>query len=162
MKIEKHNAHGMQLVVTLSLSEAAQLLEKLARTLRLAGDTNVNHYVDIPCKFEDDNDQWVDTDFTVMVEGDPMMSEEAGCQPAFPCGKPVEQQGSIPAGPCDRQEGHDLFCCRHNARPDYRTPVFVSKCRYCGVTKGAPNERPECPYPLARDYQHVWYKAALA
>jgi hypothetical protein len=34
-----------------------------------------------------------------------------------------------------------------------------SKCRFCGVTKGAPNERPECPYPNAKNYQHSWLPA---
>jgi hypothetical protein len=30
-------------------------------------------------------------------------------------------------------------------------------CRYCGVTKGAPNERQFCPSPEAANAQHDWF-----
>ena len=119
MKIEKHNAHGMQLLVSLSPKEVWQLIKKLAQTNNMVAQADVSHYVTIACEFEDDNDRWVPTDFTIVVVGNPAKSEEVGCQSAYPCGKPVEVQDSIPAGPCDLQEGHDANCYRCNARPVY-------------------------------------------
>jgi len=119
MKIEKHNSHGMELVVTMTLDEADDLIAKVSGVAATRAETDLNTYVSIPCQFEDDNNRWVATDFTLMVEGDPVKSENAGCQAAFPCGKPVEQMGSIPAGPCDLQEGHEDHCYRRNTKLDY-------------------------------------------
>ena len=120
MRVEKHNAHGMQLVVHLSPEEVFPLIEKLFKVAALVAVTNVNHYATIPCEFEDNNDRgWVPTDFTLMVEGDAAKSEELGCQAAYPCELPVEAMGSIPAGPCDLQDGHKPHCIRRNARPDH-------------------------------------------
>lgn len=106
MKIEKHNAHGMQLLVRLSVNEALALVEKLLKTGRLAAGTDFNYYVTLPCEFEDDNDKWVPTDLTLMVES----SKQELCLPSYPCGKHVEARGSIPAGHCIRQEGHEWGC----------------------------------------------------
>ena len=32
--------------------------------------------------------------------------------------------------------------------------TVAKACRFCGVIQGAPNERPECLYPNAKNYQH--------
>lgn len=102
MKIEKHNGHGMQLAVTLKPSEALSLAAKLLETAQKALDTDINTYVSVPCHFEDDNDRYVPTDFSVLVLGDDMRD----CQPTYPCGKPVED------GVCNRQAGHEYACYR--------------------------------------------------
>ena len=94
MKIEKHNAHGMQLLVRLSVNEALELVEKLLKTGRLVAGTDIDHYVTLPCQFEDDNDKWVPTELALMVEGGSRLL----CQPSYPCGKHVEAMGSIPPG----------------------------------------------------------------
>lgn len=108
MKIEKHNAHGMQLIVCLSVKETLELVEKLLKTSRLSAGTDLNYYVTLPCEFEDDNDKWVPTDLTLVVDD----NKSESCLPSYPCGKHVEAMGSIPAGPCTRQEGHDWGCTR--------------------------------------------------
>lgn len=120
MKVEKHNAHGMQLVVTLGApEEALALAAKLVETATKAMKTGSSHYVSLPCAFEDDDDRWHKTDFAVVVEGSALGS---ACYPAYPCGKPVERMGAIPAGPCDLQAGHEDGCYRRNAEPDYALP----------------------------------------
>jgi hypothetical protein len=57
MRIERHDAHGEQLVVFLSQKEAVDLLEKLAKTTKLAMGTDITHCVELPCEFENDNDR---------------------------------------------------------------------------------------------------------
>jgi hypothetical protein len=94
MKIEKHNAHGMQLIVCLSVSEVLELVEKLSKTGNMVTRTDLNYYVTIPCEFEDDNDKWVPTDLTLAVEG----PKAEPYLPSYPCGKHVEARGSNPAG----------------------------------------------------------------
>jgi hypothetical protein len=122
VKIEHHNAHGMQLVMLLSPVEALALARKLIDTASRVVETDLNHFVDMPCLFENDNDRWEPTDFDVVVEGNPVLSEDAGCQPTYPCNKHCEQEGSIPAGPCDHQVGHEHRCYRRWAKPDYSLP----------------------------------------
>lgn len=110
MKIAKHNSHGMQLLVELSLDDALHIISKLSKTVGLVAKTDLNHYITLPCQFEDDNDIWEPTDLTLVV-GDFAKSEVTGrCQSAYPCGKPVEARGSFPAGPCILQEGHKYGC----------------------------------------------------
>ena len=45
MKIEKHNAHGMQLLASLSPIEVWQLIKKLAQTNNMVAQADVSHYV---------------------------------------------------------------------------------------------------------------------
>ena len=47
MKIEKHNAHGMQLLVSLSPTEVWQLIKKLTQTNNMVAQADVSHYVKI-------------------------------------------------------------------------------------------------------------------
>ena len=119
MRIEYHNAHGSQLVLTLTKNETVEMINGLATALLKTNLTDVSHYTTFKNEFENDNDHWVLTNLNVLVEGDPVTTENVGCKPAFPCGKPVEQMGSIPAGPCDLAENHEFGCIRRNARPDY-------------------------------------------
>lgn len=77
MKVEKHNAHGLELVVTLSQEEAAVFVSKLTTTLRLVRDKDVNHAIHLPCLFEDDNNRWEETEFTVVVERDVRKADAA-------------------------------------------------------------------------------------
>lgn len=119
MKVEYHNAHGSQLVLTLTPREAVEVFARANAALLKTLDTDVSHYATFKAEFENDNDRWVPTDLCVLVEGDPVTTENVGCKPAFSCGKPVERMGSIPAGPCDLEEGHEWGCIRRNARPDY-------------------------------------------
>ena len=121
MKIEYHNAHGSQLILKLTKNEAVEMINGLAASLLKTNLTDISHYVKFKTEFENDNDRWVPTDLDVLVEGDRRKTERDGCQPTFPCGKHVEKMGSIPAGPCDREEGHDWGCMRRNARPVYET-----------------------------------------
>lgn len=93
MKIEKHNSHGMELVVTFTPVEAREFIEKLFKAYSLTVETKFNHYVTTPCEFEDDNDKWVPTDFTFQVEDG--LKANHGCRAAYPCGK---------------QEGHEFRC----------------------------------------------------
>lgn len=118
MKIEYHNGHGDQLILTLTKNEAVEMINQLAATLLKTNLTDVSHYARLKIEFENDNNRWVPTNLDVLVEGDAFATRH-GCQPTFPCGKHVEKTGSIPAGPCDREEGHDWACGRRNARPVY-------------------------------------------
>ena len=68
MKIEKHDAHGMELLVRVSPLEALELAERLARTAQSVLQKQRDHYTRTPCEFEDDNDRWVETDFDILVE----------------------------------------------------------------------------------------------
>ena len=114
MRVEYHNAHGSQLVLSLTQSEAEDMLRRLLKaTLMTPSDTGAGHYVDFKCYFENDNDHYSVTTLSMLVEGEP----SAGCQPAFPCGKRVEQRGVIPAGPCDLQQGHEPGCTRYTVAP---------------------------------------------
>lgn len=117
MKIAKHNAHGMQLLMELKPLEALALAVKLIESAQKAGKIggNTNFYFSMPCAFEDDNDRWVKTDFDVVVQAE--HTDEL--LPTYPCEEPVEQQGFIPAGPCDLQKGHDDNCYRRHAKPEY-------------------------------------------
>ena|ERR1700721_22596 len=63
MRIEKHNSHGAQLLVLMTQKESVDLLLKLSNLV-----SNSTPYVNIVCKFEDDNDKWVDADFTFVIE----------------------------------------------------------------------------------------------
>lgn len=72
MIIEKHNSHRLQLNVTLSKEEAKKLGNML---LSLADNPTVHYnwyfdasYITLPCKFEDDNAKFEDTDFTFVLE----------------------------------------------------------------------------------------------
>ncbi len=53
--IEKHNAHGLNIVIGLSRSEAADLAAKLTA---MAVDFTADLYIELPAKMEDDNDRW--------------------------------------------------------------------------------------------------------
>jgi hypothetical protein len=72
MIIEKHNSHGLSLNVTLSKEEA----KKLGNMLLGLADNPAGHYnwyfdssyITLPCKFEDDNDKFEDTDFSFILE----------------------------------------------------------------------------------------------
>src|SRR5271155_1656050 len=119
MRIEYHNAHGNQLVLTLTKQEAHDMIADLAVALSKTNFTDVSHYVEFKTEFENDNDRWVPTKLDVLVEGDKFKTERDGCMPTFPCGKHVEQMGSIPAGPCDLVENHKWGCIRRNALADY-------------------------------------------
>jgi hypothetical protein len=109
MQIEKHNSHGMQLLVNLKPLEALALAAKLIQTAQKSVEKNVNHYFSTPCAFEDDNDRLVKTDLDFVVEtGNP-----ADCQPTYPCGKEIVQGGmnSAPES-CNMQENHEHGCYR--------------------------------------------------
>src|SRR5271170_1167888 len=112
MRIEYHNAHGNQLVLTLTKEEARDMIGDLAVALTKVNVTDVSHYVEFKSQFENDDNVYRPTNLDVLVEGDETMTVAHGCQPAFPCGKPVEQMGSIPAGPCDLVENHEFGCIR--------------------------------------------------
>jgi hypothetical protein len=107
MKVEKHNSHGLQLSVALTPAEALTLARKLLETAGRVLETGINHYVNVSCQFEDDNDRWVETDFTVTV-GD---STREGYRPTYPCGKEIVQ-GAMNSAPkfCNLQEGHEHGC----------------------------------------------------
>jgi hypothetical protein len=117
LKVEKHDSHGLQLVVGMHPEEALALARKLVESVEQyqQGKSSNNFYVSIPCLFEDDNDRWAETDFTVVVGN----NRHADYTPTYPCGKPVEAMGAIPAGPCDLQEEHGGNCFRSNAKPSY-------------------------------------------
>ena len=119
MRIEYHNAHGNQLILTLTKEEARDMIGDLAVALTKVNVTDVSHYAEFQTEFENDDDVYRPTKLDIMVEGDKFKTERDGCMPAFACGKPVERMGSIPAGPCDLTEGHEYGCIRRNAHPDY-------------------------------------------
>ena len=64
IKVEKHNAHGLNLVVTLSKSDADNLIARLINATQLR-DKN---YVELQCVFEDDNDRWEPCELDFNVE----------------------------------------------------------------------------------------------
>jgi hypothetical protein len=111
MKIEKHNSHGLQLSVTLTPAEALTMARKLLETAQRALEVKspVNYYVTVPCLFEDDNERWEPTDFTVSVgSGNPIE-----WRPTYPCGKEIVQGGMNSAPEfCNEQEGHEHGCYR--------------------------------------------------
>jgi hypothetical protein len=80
MKIEFHNAHGNQLILSLSKEEAAWLISDVTKSLLLTSKSDVSHYASFKIKFENDDDRWVPTDFDIVVDGDPVKSEDVGCQ----------------------------------------------------------------------------------
>lgn len=112
MILEYHNGHGSQLVLKLTKQETVDMINALSAALLKTNFTDVTHYVEFQTLFENDNDVYATTAFDVFVEGDPTTTENIGCKPAFPCGKPVEATGSIPAGPCDLSEDHAWGCLR--------------------------------------------------
>lgn len=87
MRVEKHNAHGMQLLITVTPAEALLLIEKLSKAVGLTiASERDGHYFGQPCLFEDDNEKWVETDFDVVVTRD-YEAWSAGlskCIPAYP------------------------------------------------------------------------------
>jgi hypothetical protein len=111
VKIEKHNAHGMQLLVELKPLEALALAVKLIESAQKAGKIGgtTNFYFSTPCAFEDDNDRWVKTDFDVVVT-----AEHANdLAPTYPCGKEIVQGGMNSAPEfCNQQKGHEHGCYR--------------------------------------------------
>jgi hypothetical protein len=64
IKVEKHNAHGLNLVVTLSKSEADNLIALLVNATQLR-DKN---YIELKCLFEDDNDRFESCELDFKVE----------------------------------------------------------------------------------------------
>lgn len=109
MKIEKHNAHGMQLLINLTPVEAIAFARKIVDTAQRSMETVVNHYVSIPCQFEDDNDRWVPTDLDIVVETGSLRD----CRPTYPCGNEIVQGGMNSAPEfCNMQEGHEHGCYR--------------------------------------------------
>jgi hypothetical protein len=110
MRIEYHNAHGSQLVLTLSKNEAVEMINGLSTALLKTNLTDVSHYAGFKIEFENDNNRWVPTDLDVLVEGDRITTENIGCKPAFPCGKPVVGHPYCPDGPCNLTSTHDGPC----------------------------------------------------
>ena len=70
MKIEFHNAHGDQLVLTLNRVEAAHLISKITQALGAVLSTEVVHYAEFDTVFENDNDRWEPTKLDIVVEAD--------------------------------------------------------------------------------------------
>jgi hypothetical protein len=111
VKIEKHNAHGMQLLVELKPLEALALAVRLIESAQKAGKIggSTNFYFSTPCAFEDDNDRWVKTDFDVVVQAD----NGRDLEPTYPCGKEIVQGGMNSAPEfCNMQKGHEHGCYR--------------------------------------------------
>lgn len=65
--IEKHNSHGIQLLVKLSSLDAEALAEELRRYAQNASKSGETKYITKACLFEDDNERWesADLDFAV-------------------------------------------------------------------------------------------------
>jgi len=110
MIIEYHNSHGNTLVLTLTKEEAQDMIGQLAVALRSTVRTDVSHYVEFKTQFENDNDVFRPTDLDIMVLGDETMTTARGCQPAFPCGKPVTDHPYCPKGPCNMLVDHTGPC----------------------------------------------------
>ena len=68
MKIEKHNAHGLQLVVTISRDEALNINTQLRKAINFSAQTGVDHFIRFASLFEDDNDKWEPTEFAIVIE----------------------------------------------------------------------------------------------
>ena len=87
MRIEKHNAHGMQLIMVITPEEALSLIEKLSKATGLTiAFEGSGHYIKQSCLFEDDNDRWETADFDVVVTPD-YTNWSLGtdkCSPAYP------------------------------------------------------------------------------
>jgi hypothetical protein len=109
MRIEYHNAHGEQLILSLTPREATWMVSKITTALDMTLDTEISHYATFKTEFENDNNRWVPTEFNVLIEGDAFATRH-GCLPAFPCGKPVTDHPFCPQGPCTREAEHDGFC----------------------------------------------------
>lgn len=110
MRIAKHNAHGMQLLVELTPGEALALAVKLIETARVAQGNLDNYYFSTPCGFEDDNDRWVATDFDIVIGHNNL---DAKCLPTYPCGKDIALSGMNSAPEfCNLQVGHEDICYR--------------------------------------------------
>jgi hypothetical protein len=111
VKIAKHNAHGMQLLVELkpleALALAVKLIESAQKAGRIGGTTNF--YFSTPCAFEDDNDRWVETDFDVVVQGFDVDANSDDVAPTYPCGKDYEAYGKTQV--CNMQKGHEPDPC---------------------------------------------------
>lgn len=109
MKIEKHNAHGMQLLVKIKPLEALMLAVKLIESAQKAGKIGgtTNFYFSTPCAFEDDNDRWVKTDFDVVVQNHEGNADDL--EPTYPCGKEYEAYGKTQI--CNKQKGHEPDPC---------------------------------------------------
>lgn len=71
IRIEKHNAHGLQLVVSLKPGDVPELIKKLTQAVKLAKKTKVNHYAHFDVQFEDDNNRWESCSFVLSVDVDP-------------------------------------------------------------------------------------------
>jgi len=84
MKIEYHNAHGNQLILSLTPQEATEMISKITTALDKTVLSDVSYYVTFKTEFENDDDRWVPTDLDVVVEGNPT----ADCRPAFPSPEP--------------------------------------------------------------------------
>jgi hypothetical protein len=84
MKIEYHNAHGDQLILTLTEREAIDMLHKISTALAMMLNTNIGHYVTFKTEFENDNDCWVPTELDILVEPHVECGPETPCRPAFP------------------------------------------------------------------------------
>jgi len=111
MRIEYHNAHGRQLILTLTEREAIDMLHKISTSLNLMLTTNVSHYAVFKTEFENDDDRWVPTDLDVMVVPQIECAPSSpACRPAFPCGKPVTGHPYCPDGPCNMATNHDGPC----------------------------------------------------
>lgn len=110
MIIEKHNAHGLELVAALSPMEALALARKLVETAeRALNDKTRLYYVSTHCLFEDDNNRWEDCDFDVVVSILPHNSPTVECLPTYPCGEPVTRTME---NTCNLQIGHTGPCCK--------------------------------------------------
>src|SRR5271170_4712064 len=102
MIIEYHNAHGSQLILTLTKQETVDLITDLSAALLKTNFTDVSHYVEFKSQFENDDDVYRPTKLDIMVEGDETMTAARGCQPAFPCEKPVTGHPYCSDGPCNK------------------------------------------------------------
>jgi hypothetical protein len=107
VKITYHNAHGEQLVFTLSETEVIQMIRQMVTAVAMMKETQIDHYVTFKVQFENDNDRWVDTDLDIVVDS---VFSGSGCRAAFPCGKPVVGHPYCPDGPCTIHVGHDGPC----------------------------------------------------
>jgi len=110
MRIEYHNAHGNQLILTLTEREAIDVIHQVSTALTMMLKTNTSHYAEFKTEFENDNDRWVPTDLDVMVVPHIECASPSACRPAFPCGKPVVEHPYCPDGPCSEPTGHDGPC----------------------------------------------------
>lgn len=88
MRVEKHNAHGMQLIMVITPAEARLLIEQLSKAYGLTFTSEEGYYIENKCLFEDDNDKWEEAKFDVVVTRD-YASWNLGlvkCSPAYPKG----------------------------------------------------------------------------